>query len=145
MSCPHCIARRGMACSALPIMPPSPRYHPAPLHRTLGEAFFDAVEPARFPEHLLRYRNARWAERVGLDTLDAGEWEAHFARFVPLPGNLTQPLALRYHGHQFRVYNPALGDGRGFLFAQVRDAQDGRLLDLATKGSGRTPWSRGGD
>src|SRR4029079_14322360 len=56
-----------------------------------------------------------------------------------------QPLALRYHGHQFRVYNPALGDGRGFLFAQVRDAQDGRLLDLATKGSGRTPWSRGGD
>src|SRR4029079_18971532 len=56
-----------------------------------------------------------------------------------------QPLALRYHGHQFRVYNPALGDGRGFLFAQVRDAQDGRLLDLATKGSGRTPWSRSAD
>ena len=55
-----------MACSALPSMPPSPRYHPAPLHRTLGEAFFDAVEPARFPEHLLRYRNERWAERVGL-------------------------------------------------------------------------------
>jgi uncharacterized protein YdiU (UPF0061 family) len=36
-----------------------------------------------------------------------------------LPGSL-QPLALRYHGHQFRVYNPEIGDGRGFLFAQMR-------------------------
>ena len=40
----------------------------------------------------------------------------------PLRDNLPQPLALRYHGHQFRYYNPDLGDGRGFLFAQVRDA-----------------------
>jgi hypothetical protein len=61
----------------------------------------------------------------------------HFCRFEPLPGNLPQPLALRYHGHQFRVYNPDIGDGRGFLFAQLRDA--GRLLDLGTKGSGQTP------
>jgi uncharacterized protein YdiU (UPF0061 family) len=43
------------------------------------------------------------------------------------------------------VYNAALGDGRGLLFAQLRDAPDGRLLDLATKGSGQTPWSGGGD
>ena len=56
-----------------------------------------------------------------------------------------QPLALRYHGHQFQTYNPQLGDGRGFLFAQLHDLVDGRLLDLGTKGSGRTPWSRGGD
>ena len=55
--------------------------------------------------------------------------------------NLPQPLALRYHGHQFRVYNPEIGDGRGFLFAQLRDGA-GRLLDLGTKGSGQTPWSR---
>ena len=34
-------------------------------------------------------------------------------------GQLEPPLALRYHGHQFRSYNPELGDGRGFLFAQV--------------------------
>ena len=45
--------------------------------------------------------------------------------FAPLPGNLPRPLALRYHGHQFMSYNPALGDGRGFLFAQLRDAVDG--------------------
>jgi serine/tyrosine/threonine adenylyltransferase len=57
---------------------------------------------------------------------------------------LIQPLALRYHGHQFRAYNPDLGDGRGFLFAQLFDDR-GRLLDLGTKGSGQTPWSRQGD
>jgi uncharacterized protein YdiU (UPF0061 family) len=61
-----------------------------------------------------------------------------------LADNLPQPLALRYHGHQFGVYNPELGDGRGFLFAQLRDG-NGRLLDLGTKGSGQTPWSRQGD
>lgn len=61
-----------------------------------------------------------------------------------MPDNLPRPLALRYHGHQFRVYNPEIGDGRGFLFAQLRD-DAGRLLDLGTKGSGQTPWSRAGD
>ena len=53
-------------------------------------------------------------------------------------------MALRYHGHQFRSYNPQIGDGRGFLFAQLRDGR-GRLLDLGTKGSGQTPYSRTGD
>ena len=72
-------------------------------------------------------------------------WIRHFGRFEPLAGSLPEPLALRYHGHQFRVYNPDLGDGRGFLFAQARDLVDGRLLDLGTKGSGTTPWSRGAD
>src|SRR5262249_2552031 len=72
------------------------------------------------------------------------QWIAHFGRFEPLPGNLPTPLALRYHGHQFRVYNPDIGDGRGFLFAQLRDG-NGRLLDLGTKGSGHTPYSRFGD
>ena len=42
------------------------------------------------------------------------------------------------------MYNPEIGDGRGFLFAQLRD-DDGRLLDLGTKGSGQTPYSRFGD
>ncbi|MBL8643229.1 MAG: YdiU family protein, partial [Rhodospirillaceae bacterium] len=65
--------------------------------------------------------------------------------FAALPDNLPQPLALRYHGHQFRAYNPELGDGRGFLFAQMRDEVDGRILDLGTKGSGQTPYSRQGD
>ncbi|NEU12807.1 YdiU family protein [Methylobacterium sp. BTF04] len=118
---------------------------PAQRHADLGPAFYDVVAPARFPETVLRYRNAAWAARVGLDTLTPEEWLAHFGRFEPLPGSFPAPLALRYHGHQFRSYNPDLGDGRGFLFAQVHDLLDGRLLDLGTKGSGRTPWSRTAD
>jgi len=126
-------------------MPPSPAYRPSTRHAELGSGFFDPVTPARFPRHVLRWRNRRWAARVGLDTLTDAEWVAHFGRFEPLPGSFAQALALRYHGHQFQVYNPFLGDGRGFLFAQLHDARDGRLLDLGTKGSGRTPYARGAD
>jgi len=118
---------------------------PSRAHETLGPEFYDIVAPARFPALTLRHRNQRWAERVGLGDLDNAEWLARFGRFEPLPGSLPQPLALRYHGHQFQAYNPDLGDGRGFLFGQLHDLEDGRLLDLGTKGSGRTPWSRGAD
>src|SRR5580692_11394404 len=128
-------------------MPVSPAYTPARRITELGNEFYDVVAPARFPKHVLRFRNRMWDARIGLGLLADSEWEAHFARFDPLPENLAQPLALRYHGHQFDVYNPYLGDGRGFLFAQVEQVEQGRrrLLDLATKGSGRTPWSRDGD
>jgi serine/tyrosine/threonine adenylyltransferase len=125
-------------------MPVTTAYRAAPRIHELGDGFYDVVEAASFPERRLRFRNDRWAARVGLDALDAAEWERHFAAFAPLPDNLPQPLALRYHGHQFRVFNPNIGDGRGFLHAQLLDDAD-RLLDLATKGSGRTPWSRDGD
>ena len=126
-------------------MPITPRYHPAPRISLLGEGFADVVAPARFETRTLRFRNQRWAARLGLGELDAEEWERYFARLEPLPGNLPAPLALRYHGHQFDVYNPHLGDGRGFLLAQLEDPEDGRLLDFGTKGSGTTPYSRGGD
>ncbi|MCC6481186.1 MAG: YdiU family protein, partial [Sphingomonadaceae bacterium] len=104
----------------------------------------DRVAPARFPQHILRYRNDRWAQSIGLAELSQAEWIAHFGQFDPLEASLSGPLALRYHGHQFRVYNPSIGDGRGFLFAQMRDHL-GRLMDLGTKGSGQTPYSRFGD
>ena len=119
-------------------------YRPEVAILALGSDFFDVVAPAQFPLHTLRWRNDRAAADVGLAGLSDSEWIAHFGRFQPLEGSLPAPLALRYHGHQFRTYNPELGDGRGFLFAQMRDG-DGRLMDLGTKGSGRTPWSRFGD
>ena len=124
-------------------MPPAQSYRPDPKILELGDAFYDAVEPARFPTGIPRFLNRRWAERIGLDLSD-DEWTAHFCRFEPLPENLPNPLALRYHGHQFRVYNPDIGDGRGFTFAQLRDDR-GRLLDFGTKGSGQTPYSRTAD
>jgi uncharacterized protein YdiU (UPF0061 family) len=109
----------------------------------LGPAFYDPVTAARFPECIPRFLNGRWAERVGLD-LGEEQWTRHVCRFEPLPDNLEQPLALRYHGHQFRNYNPNIGDGRGFLHAQMLDGEN-RVLDLGTKGSGQTPYSRDGD
>lgn len=126
-------------------MPVAPAYRPDPKFQELGAEFADPVRAEAFPKTILRYRNDRAAATVGLDTLTDDEWIAHFGRFEPLPGNLDPPLAQRYHGHQFRVYNPEIGDGRGFVFAQMREAGTGRLLDLGTKGSGRTPWSRSGD
>lgn len=120
------------------------RPHPERAIETLGDAFYDAVSGARFPQATLRWRNGRAATQVGLADLTDEEWMAHFGRFEPLEGSLPQPLALRYHGHQFRTYNPDIGDGRGFLFAQLRDGA-GRLMDLGTKGSGQTPYSRFGD
>ena len=119
-------------------------YRPEAAILELGPDFYDPVRPADFPRAILRFRNDRQAEGVGLGGLSDADWIRHFARFEPLPDNLAEPLALRYHGHQFRVYNPDIGDGRGFLFAQLRDGAD-RLLDLGTKGSGQTPWSRFGD
>jgi uncharacterized protein YdiU (UPF0061 family) len=54
------------------------------------------------------------------------------------------PVAQAYAGHQFGGYAPRLGDGRALLLGEVVDAS-GRLLDLHLKGSGRTPFARGGD
>lgn len=119
-------------------------YRPDPAILKLVDWLGDPVRAAEFPQAQLRFRNDRWAKAVGLDHLSDDQWIAHFARFEPLPDNLPQPLALKYHGHQFRVYNPEIGDGRGFLFAQMRDG-GGRLLDLGTKGSGTTPYSRTAD
>lgn len=110
----------------------------------LGPDFYDVVQSALFPQKQLRYRNQEAAKHIGLDGLNDSDWLKHFADFEAFTGSLNQPLALRYHGHQFGTYNPDLGDGRGFLFAQFED-QQGRLLDLGTKGSGQTPYSRRGD
>ncbi len=56
----------------------------------------------------------------------------------------ARPVAQGYAGHQFGGYSPRLGDGRALLLGELTD-REGRLRDLHLKGSGRTPWSRGGD
>lgn len=128
----------------MPFDPMPFRYSPATLINDLAQWLGDEVAPANFPETKLRFRNDRWAQAVGLSALSDKQWVRHFGRFEPLNDNLPRPLALKYHGHQFRAYNPEIGDGRGFLFAQMRDGE-GRLLDLGTKGSGTTPYSRTAD
>jgi len=108
----------------------------------LGSDYWDVVEAASFPRATLRFRNDALLRQLGLDpaAVADGHLEQAYGRFearAPL-------LALRYHGYQFGTYNPMLGDGRGFLYGQLRD-RHGQLQDLGTKGSGTTPWSRGGD
>lgn len=56
----------------------------------------------------------------------------------------SQPLSMVYSGHQFGVYNPQLGDGRGILLGEIKGV-DGELYDLHLKGAGQTPYSRMGD
>ncbi len=130
----------------------APKYRPSlayekfadPYGQAKGAPYCDVVTPAAFPKTVIRCRNDEWAGKLGLEGLSDEEWIDHFARFKPLPQGQKSPLAMRYHGHQFRSYNTEIGDGRGFLFAQLKDDQD-RLLDFGTKGSGQTPYSRFGD
>ena len=124
--------------------PQAAPYRPDPQILAVAEWLGDIVAPAEFPRCELRFRNGRWDTAVGLGELSDEAWIRHFGRFESLGDNLPEPLALRYHGHQFRVYNPEIGDGRGFTFAQLRDGEN-RLLDLGTKGSGLTPYSRTAD
>lgn len=56
----------------------------------------------------------------------------------------ADPLAQLYSGHQFGTYNPQLGDGRAILLGETVGT-DGKRRDIQLKGSGRTPYSRGGD
>ncbi len=114
-------------------------------HAELGDDFFVPVAPAAIPKAILRYRNQGAAKTVGLEALSDEAWCQHFGHFKPFDESFQKPLALAYHGHQFGHYNPDIGDGRGFLFAQLHEKDTGRLLDLGTKGSGQTPFSRQGD
>jgi uncharacterized protein YdiU (UPF0061 family) len=101
-----------------------------------------APEPVRSPE-IVRF-NRPLAVELGLDA-DALEGPDGAAVFG---GNLVPtgatPLAQAYAGHQFGGFNPQLGDGRAVLLGEVI-ATDGHRYDIALKGSGRTPFSRGGD
>jgi len=118
---------------------------PVMLHEMLGENFFARVTAAEFNSLKKRYRNQDAAKSVSLDTLSDKQWQSYFGAFKPFPDSFKTPLALCYHGHQFGMYNPEIGDGRGFLYAQIREDITNRLLDLGTKGSGTTPFSRSGD
>ncbi|MEM9213551.1 MAG: YdiU family protein [Cyanobacteria bacterium P01_F01_bin.150] len=113
-----------------------------PAFESLGEDYSDLVGAANFPMHTLRWRNDDLLAQVGLapDQVSDDQILEAFGRFE----GRSPFLAMRYHGYQFGEYNPYLGDGRGFLYGQVR-GNDGCLYDFGTKGTGPTPYSRGGD
>lgn len=113
-----------------------------PALAALGDDYYDLVAAAEFPRHTLRFRNDAVLERIGLDPTTVTD--AHIIEALGQFQGREPLLALRYHGYQFGEYNPFLGDGRGFLYGQVWGT-DSELYDLGTKGSGTTPYSRGGD
>ena len=88
--------------------------------------------------------NTELARQLGLDAerLSGAEGLAIFSGQTVPEG--AQPIAQAYAGHQFGGFSPQLGDGRALLLGEVLDPQ-GRRHDIAFKGSGPTPFSRGGD
>ena len=96
------------------------------------------------PAPRLLFLNEPLAEELGLDLapLDNAAKAALFAGNT-LPDG-AEPLAQAYAGHQFGGFSPQLGDGRALLLGEVID-RHGRRRDIAFKGSGRTPFARGGD
>ena len=133
------------AATAAPAAPtaPSPFVFDNSYAREL-EGFYVAWQPARVPAPRLLLLNEPLADELGLDAAalrgDAGA--------ALLAGNVlpegAAPLAQAYAGHQFGGFNPQLGDGRALLLGEVID-RHGQRRDIAFKGSGRTPFSRGGD
>jgi len=108
------------------------------------DGFFVPWEATKVPKPKLLAFNDDLARDLGLEGL--GTDKAIAADF--LSGNVVpegaSPLVQAYAGHQFGGFSPQLGDGRALLLGEVLD-QSGQRRDIQLKGSGRSPFSRGGD
>ena len=111
--------------------------------RTL-HGFFVPWQAAQVPAPVLLKLNRELANELGLNAgaLDSALGAAIFSG-NQVPEGAT-PIAQAYAGHQFGGFSPQLGDGRALLLGEVIDVH-GQRRDIAFKGSGRTPFSRGGD
>lgn len=110
----------------------------------LPERFFARVAPTPVRGPRLIRVNGPLAAQLGLDP----EGLASDEGVEVLAGNrvpeAAEPIATAYAGHQFGGFVPQLGDGRAILLGEVVD-RAGARRDVQLKGSGRTPFSRGGD
>ncbi|NDW07321.1 protein adenylyltransferase SelO [Jiella pacifica] len=110
----------------------------------LPERFYARVAPASVRAPRLIQVNAELARHLGIDP----QWLSSPAGVKMLAGRqvpeAAEPIAMAYAGHQFGQFVPQLGDGRAVLLGEIID-RDGTRRDLQLKGSGRTPFSRGGD
>jgi uncharacterized protein YdiU (UPF0061 family) len=101
-----------------------------------------APTPVRAPRIVEINRSLAVLLSADADRLDSPEGAEVLAGNAVPEG--AEPIALAYAGHQFGAFVPQLGDGRAILFGEVV-ARDGQRRDVQLKGSGRTPFSRGGD
>ncbi|MBA2385714.1 MAG: YdiU family protein, partial [Acidimicrobiia bacterium] len=105
---------------------------------------YEPWQAAQAPAPALVVLNEALAAELGVDAdaLRAPDGVAVLAGNATPEG--TTPVAQAYAGHQFGMFQPRLGDGRALLLGEVLDV-NGRRRDLHLKGSGRTPFARGGD
>lgn len=108
------------------------------------EGFYILSKGEKAPAPKLIKLNRPLAQSLGLklDDLEENEMATIFSGSIPPKG--ATPLAQAYAGHQFGYFNPQLGDGRALLLGEVIDLA-GQRYDIHLKGSGKTPFSRGGD
>ncbi|WP_416237464.1 protein adenylyltransferase SelO [Sulfitobacter sp. F26169L] len=111
-------------------------------YAALPDAFYTRVSPTPVKAPKLLAFNGDLAKILGLSAPEMAEVAETFAGNKIPQG--ADPLAQLYAGHQFGNYNPQLGDGRAILLGEVIDT-NGLRRDIQLKGSGRTPYSRGGD
>ncbi len=110
----------------------------------LPEKFFSRLSPIPVSDPVLIRVNHDLARQLGFDVswLESQQGVEFLAgNFIP---DNSEPIATVYAGHQFGGWNPQLGDGRAILIGEVLDT-NGQRFDIQLKGSGRTPYSRGGD
>src|SRR2546430_439052 len=110
----------------------------------LPDRFYARIAPTPVRAPRLIRVNTELALNLGLDP----DWLAGPEGLEVLAGRVVpeaaEPIAMAYAGHQFGHFVPQLGDGRAILLGEVID-QQGVRRDVQLKGSGRTPFSRGGD
>ena len=117
-----------------------------PFYNTYASQMTDFYLPAKaavFPSPSLMALNETLAEELGLDSAQLKE-EAHLIFSGQLLPEGATPIAQPYAGHQFGGFSPQLGDGRAMMLGEIV-AKDGSRRDIQLKGSGPTPFSRGGD
>jgi len=110
----------------------------------LPERFYGRVHPIPVAAPQLIKVNVELAQQLGLDSNALASAEGVEILAGNRIANGSEPLALAYAGHQFGHFVPSLGDGRANLLGEVI-GRDGLRYDIHLKGSGRTPFSRGGD
>jgi uncharacterized protein YdiU (UPF0061 family) len=110
----------------------------------LPDRFYARVSPSSAQVPKLIRLNHELAEELGLDPAWLGSPEGVAFLSGKEVAEGSDPIALAYAGHQFGNFVPQLGDGRAILLGEVVD-RAGHRRDIHLKGSGRTPFSRGGD
>lgn len=108
----------------------------------LPSFFYSRVQPTPLSGARMVCFNDDLAADMGFHATDPEQWTAVGAGQELLEG--MDPVAMKYTGHQFGVYNPDLGDGRGLLLWETI-GPDERRWDWHLKGAGQTPYSRFGD